>query len=243
VRYQFTPDVAGKRIIAKAPVLKAPIVERINWTGFYIGAFSGMDYGHGHWGYLGGTVDPRVAGYLGGGQVGYNYQLDQWVLGVEGDIGGTNTHGAVACNTLSVNGFIPATMFELTCSTRATWLATFTARLGYAWDRTLFYVKGGGAATNETFTASCNFGPLNAPGTNCTNAVGAFTNGFSAGDNRWGWTVGYGTEFALTRNWSAKAEWDYLSFDNHNLTASDGSTINAELRVSEVKVGVNYRFQ
>jgi len=46
-------------------------------------------------------TDPRFAGFLGGGEIGYNHQLGKWVLGVEGDIGWTNTHGARPCP----NGF------------------------------------------------------------------------------------------------------------------------------------------
>jgi opacity protein-like surface antigen len=49
-------------------------------------------------------------------------------------------------------------------------------------------------------------------------------------------------EFALTRNWSAKGEIDYLDFGNKNLTASDGTIINAGLRVTQGKIGLNYRF-
>jgi opacity protein-like surface antigen len=68
------------------------------------------------------------------------------------------------------------------------------------------------------------------------------SNGFTASNSRGGWTIGYGTEFALTRNWSAKAEYNYVSFGDRNVTASDGSILNVGMHASEVKVGVNYRF-
>jgi opacity protein-like surface antigen len=54
--------------------------------------------------------------------------------------------------------------------------------------------------------------------------------------------IGYGTEFALTRNWSAKAETEYLSFADKNVIASDGSLLNVGMHVWETKIGVNYRF-
>jgi opacity protein-like surface antigen len=54
--------------------------------------------------------------------------------------------------------------------------------------------------------------------------------------------VGYGTEYALTQNWSAKAEYNYIGFGNHSMTLSDGTLLNDKLTISEVKVGLNYRF-
>jgi opacity protein-like surface antigen len=245
VRYTFTPDPERKRvpIIAKAPILKAPAAEApISWTGLYFGGFLGADHGHGHWGFAtGGSVDPQVAGILGGGQIGYNVQTGAWVFGVEGDLGTTNARGGMGCGPLLI-GAAPAPMFNMTCNAQAAWIATATGRVGYAWERALYFVKGGGAWTNETFSATCNLAPVaGLTGINCTNAAGVPSNGLSASDNRFGWTVGFGTEFALTRNWSAKAEYDYMDFGNRNLTASDGSSVNAGLRLSEVKVGVNYR--
>jgi outer membrane immunogenic protein len=64
----------------------------------------------------------------------------------------------------------------------------------------------------------------------------------SVADDRVGWTAGYGVEFALTQNWSAKGEVNYIDFGNKNLTAADGTVINAGMRITEGKVGLNYRF-
>jgi opacity protein-like surface antigen len=81
----------------------------------------------------------------------------------------------------------------------------------------------------------------------CNNGAGAFIasgTGFSISNTRMGWTVGYGTEFDLGRNWSAKAEYDYLSFGRDRALASDGTTnmsVKAD-NISQVKVGLNYRF-
>ncbi len=58
-----------------------------------------------------------------------------------------------------------------------------------------------------------------------------------------GWTIGYGTEFDLGKNWSAKAEYDYISFGGRTALASDGTTfLSDRADISQVKVGVNYRF-
>ena len=59
---------------------------------------------------------------------------------------------------------------------------------------------------------------------------------------RTGWTLGYGTEFDLGKNWSAKAEWDYLSFGRHTAVATDGTVMTDKSWVSQVKIGVNYKF-
>ena len=69
-----------------------------------------------------------------------------------------------------------------------------------------------------------------------------FSNGFSADDFRVGWTLGYGLQFALTRNWSAMAEIDYVDFGSRALTASDGTPINVGMHSWQAKLGVNYRF-
>jgi opacity protein-like surface antigen len=250
IRYQFTPEKA--RVVTKS---RLPVVEAVNWTGFYIGGFGGGVLGTADWNFVGGSANPHVGGYIGGGQIGYNFQSGWWVYGLEADLGKTNLNGGTACAPLAAGptaaqGVAP--MFQMTCNAWANWIATATARVGYAWERALFYVKGGGAWTNEQVSATCNQGPLNAvniainfPGgypLNCSNPAKAFSNGFAASTNIGGWTIGSGIEFALTRNWSAKAEYNYISFGDHNVTASDGSLLNIGMHVSEVKVGVNYRF-
>jgi outer membrane autotransporter protein len=237
IRYQFTPGPDGPVPgLYKAPV-KAPIAERApNWTGLYIGAFAGADYGGAKMGFpdAGFSSGPQVAGALAGGTLGYNYQIGPWVLGVEGDAGWTNARGSVACTgAFTAFGVLSGT----DCADQADFIATAAARLGYAWGRALYYAKAGGAWTHETFTVTCN---SLVPCVN-QNGVPNLTQ-ISVSDNRAGWTVGYGVEFALTPNWSAKGEVNYIDFGNKNLTAQDGTIINAGMRVTEGKIGVNYRF-
>jgi opacity protein-like surface antigen len=78
----------------------------------------------------------------------------------------------------------------------------------------------------------------------CLNPAGVLTSGFStASYTRVGWTLGYGTEFDLGQNWSAKAEYDYIEFPRHTALATDGTTFLTDKSwVSQVKVGVNYKF-
>jgi opacity protein-like surface antigen len=250
LRYQFTPEAAPHNVMAvKAPVYKAPVVQAVNWTGWYIGAFGGAALGRADWGYIPNEVSPHVGGFEGGGAIGYKWQRDQWVFGVEANIEGLNAKGGTACNPGVTVTPTPAPvqlvgpMLLTTCNANVSWIATATARLGYTWERVLFYVKGGGAWTDERFSASCNnVSAAAAVFSPCTNPVGAATTGFSANNNRGGWTVGYGTEFALTRNWSAVAETDFTSFGDTNITASDGSALRVGMRLWETKIGVNYRF-
>jgi opacity protein-like surface antigen len=253
-RYQFSPNELGAATMpVKAPVLKAPAAEPTIWNGFYIGAVGGAQLGGAHWGYPGGAVDPGVAGILGGVDAGYNWQVRPWMFGLEGDWTWTDAKGAVGCAPMSVQplGVVSGPLFAMNCNAELSWIATITPRIGYEWGRSLTYVKGGAAFTELRSAATCNFGPLN--GVNSPNFVGqsctpvvsnsrdAFSNGFSASELRTGWTVGLGVEFALTRNWSAKAETDYIDFGNRTLIASDGTPVNVGMHMWQAKLGVNYR--
>jgi opacity protein-like surface antigen len=254
IRYQFTPDMIAAVMPTKAPVkARGAVLTPVNWTGFYAGGFFGVDYG---------TTDNRFVGSpgpdgskiwsvgaLGGGEVGYNYQVNKWVFGVEGDIGGANIKGGRTCG--AETGIDPVTHFLIAgafspaffaCTDKMNWVATATARVGYAYERTLFYVKAGAAFTNDRMTANCI---VAAPGGNppCTNQAGVAIATFGASSNRAGFTIGYGTEFDLGHNWSAKAEYDYIDFGRKTMLASDGTTfLSDHPTTSQVKIGVNYHF-
>ena len=261
IRYQFTPETIAAVMPTKAPVKAVPVVAPVNWTGFYVGGFLGGAYGRSDIRFVGDAAgagnNPWVFGGLGGGQIGYNYQVNSWVFGVEADIGGTNLHGARTCGnsigrdpvTFAPTSFSP---FLLTCGDSMNWIATAAARVGWAYGRTLWYVKGGGAWSEETTSIGCVISPANNTTANfvsgnfnnfCRNQANVITNGFSTSGNRTGWTVGFGAEFDLGKNWSAKAEYDYIDFGSRTALATDGTTVlRTATTVSEVKIGVNYRF-
>jgi outer membrane autotransporter protein len=250
IRYQFTPDVVARGPMAvKAPVFKAPVMAPVSWTGWYIGGIAGADFGRSEYivpGLAGADIHP--SGALAGGTIGYNYQAGKYVFGVEADDSWTNYRGSAGCSPLVTGVAATPAFFQTTCNDRMSWIATIDARLGYLLTaRTLGYVKGGVAIGHETWSATCNLGPLN--GTlagalqSCTNPAGALLGNISASDTRVGGTMGYGVEFALTQNWSAKGEYDWMDFGAKNLTASDGTVFTAkQWSVSEVKVGLNYHF-
>ncbi|MGZ3408871.1 MAG: autotransporter domain-containing protein [Xanthobacteraceae bacterium] len=246
IRYQFTPDGPVAPIVTKGKSPLPPLQGPVNWAGSYIGGFLGANYGQAHWGIAGlGAVDPHVGGIVGGVEGGHNWQIGMWVYGIEGDWGATNLKGGQACSQLGLN----TPFFDSTCNASADWVATLTGRVGITWDRALLFVKAGGAWTDANYTVTCNAGPLNGapfPGIggndSCRNVAGALVNSLSVGKTTTGWVVGFGSEFALTQNWSAKAEYDYIDFGDRNFTAADGSLFNLGLRFSQVKVGVNYHF-
>lgn len=219
-------------------------VEVWSWTGFYIGAHVGAG-----WGTTESTltnfsaVPPGLnfplnvpfsqnsrSGFLGGGQVGANWQSGWAVFGVQADIAGLDVKGTTTC--LVVFG----------CTTKSNWLATATGRLGaVVADRGLIYVKGGGAWMNSDHSVTTpGFGGI-IPATTLT----------SASSTTWGWTVGLGTEWMITRNWTAFLEYNYIEFEKKNeaFRINTGGlpvalTVNADLvnKLSVAKVGVNYKF-
>jgi opacity protein-like surface antigen len=251
IRYQFTPgQVAPTSMAVKAP----PARNAVTWDGLYVGAIAGAEQGASHFGYASGSADPRVAGTLGGFDLGYNWQNGAWVYGFEGEADLTDAKGGIGCGPLSVSTptGTASPLFAVTCNAAQSWVASITPRLGYSWDRELFYVKGGLALTRESSVATCDFGPRSGvltlfgfPGQACApvspTSFLSTTNGFSESNSRAGWTLGYGVQFALTRNWSAKAETDYFDFGNRTLIASDGTPLNVGMHGWQVKVGVNYR--
>jgi opacity protein-like surface antigen len=264
IRYQFTPEMIASVMPTKA--LKAPraYIGPTNWTGFYAGGFAGVAVGRTDIGFVGDPTSgnrPWVAGGLGGINIGYNYQFNnKWVLGAEGDIAAANVHGGRTAGT--ANGLVVLAPGALatpvafapaffTVEDKTNWMASATARVGYAWGRTLYYVKGGAAFEDSSTTVNCVFGPTGSNGGAagagsklCLNQALVVTSGFStASYTRVGWTLGYGTEFDLGKNWSAKAEYDYMSFGRHTALATDGTTFLTDRSdISQVKVGVNYRF-
>jgi opacity protein-like surface antigen len=271
VRYQFSPeDIASVIMPTKAPV-KAPgmAIPLTNWTGFYVGGFTGAAFGKTDIRFVGDPspsdgVNPRAAGFLGGAQLGYNYQfINHWVLGVEGDLAATNLKGTGPCGsggrdaTGTPTGAFTSSLF--TCENDANWMATAAARVGYAWERSLFFVKAGGAWADDKVSGTCNLGPANGSFGNrgfstCVSQAGVTgppnifnfsppSNGFSNSGHRSGWLIGTGFEFDLGHNWSAKAEYDYIGLGSRTAVSSDGTTITRDSgAINQVRVGVNYHF-
>jgi opacity protein-like surface antigen len=245
LRYQFSPDppaLAPKGLIGKSPPLA--VATAYNWSGFYIGGHFGAVNGRTDWEFVGAgtTTDPRFAGPAAGGQFGYDYQIGKWIVGLEGMGTWTESKGSRFC---------PNAVF-FNCEAELKWLATGTARIGYAlYDRSIFYVKGGVAAGEVEVRTTCNTGssPLF-----LISLAGCPSQ--SANDTRVGYTVGFGSEFALTKNWTVKGETNYFDLGKTRYVTAGGSTITGAVSVPTVGgstidvktegfnalIAVNYRF-
>ena len=216
-----------------------PAIEVGHWTGFYIGAHVGAGWGTNDWDFNDLTIGApylwnnarAVNGAIGGGQIGYNYQAGALVLGIEADGSWSGIKGSGACGT---------TALYVNCATKPQFLTTLTGRLGGAVDRALIYAKAGAAWAHDQDTLSSVDLPPSAT---------AFTTQLT--NNRFGWTLGMGLEYALAPSWSAKLEWDYMEFSarttdfavtNTVVDPSNFANWSIAQRLHTMKVGVNYRF-
>jgi outer membrane immunogenic protein len=202
----------------KAPVMVATVY---NWSGCYIGGNAG-----GKWA---STTDDvtiaastafaatttsfsrdRASTFIGGGQIGCNWQSGNWVFGLEGDAdwqrwSTTRTLGATA-----VAPFAAGNTFDV----RSDWQASARGRIGYAWDRTLLYITGGAAFTNVR--VGSNFAAITVfPATVASDSktlVGA--------------TLGGGFEYAFTNNWSFGVEARYSWYGTQTFNAGSVAVAN-----------------
>jgi outer membrane immunogenic protein len=220
----FAADLAFK-----APAAPVPF----SWTGCYVG------------GHIGGAIsddkirssgDFNSAGFVGGGQIGCDYQFAGWVVGAEGRAAwsslSSNTAGRV---TFPAAGVTVPTQFTVSND----FLASATARVGYSFaNRWLFFVRGGAAWTREkadnAFTMPAGTSPL-APV--AVDPSGTMT--------RTGWTAGTGIEWAFSPHWSASLEYSYYDFGDNAFTLTgpiSGVTGSLKDRIHTVTTGVNYHF-
>jgi outer membrane immunogenic protein len=215
---------------------KAPAAAPIyNWTGCYIGGHVGGGITEDRTtSALGSSRDFSSAGFVGGGQIGCDYQFASgWVVGVEGRAAWTSLENSHAA---SVRSFLTGITSPSEFSLSNDFLASTTARLGYSFaDRWLVFVRGGAAWTREKVDDAW------------TNDFGIATDP-SATIIRTGWTVGTGVEWAFASHWSVTLEYNYYDFGNQGATLNDTAhstfiVVNS-LRdtIHTVTAGVNYRF-
>jgi outer membrane autotransporter protein len=258
LRYTFDPQ-PSEAVTAKAQAYpkKAPLITKAPppkvvsdpWSGCYLGVQGG--YGWGTSSNDAASASNRLAdetpgnfssspkGGIAGGQMGCNYQASpNWVVGIE-----TEGWRSWMQDTASAIGHedIPVTGDLHTLQAQNMWDAALSARLGFVTGQALLYVKGGGAygSFQYTFIDSADF------------------HDFDVNSARFGWIVGAGIEYMLTQNWSAKIEYDYLSFGNNNISTfltsphEGGANITGahtpySFNVSEtkniVKGGFNFKF-
>jgi outer membrane immunogenic protein len=249
-----------------APAYKAPVMAPVayyNWSGCYIGGNLG-----GKWvAHRDGSVTiPGVGGlatstfvfddgasnnngaFIGGGQVGCNYQSGHFVFGIEGDFDWHRWSDGVTVGTVFPFNFVPGDSFSWT----SRWQASLRGRVGYAWDRTLLYVTGGVAWTKVDFTANW------LAATCVSGQVVAVCPGLVATDSQTltGATVGAGFEYAITQNLTAGIEGRYTWYGSQTFNTGalavlpvlrDGFTTSAtsaslKLNTAEVMAKLNWKF-
>jgi outer membrane immunogenic protein len=228
----------------KAPPPPPPPV--FSWTGFYIGgnvgagwtnadvrdSYNDFDFGRMN----------NNASFVGGGQVGYNWQYNWVVFGVEG------WFDWMANNNNHSNGaFFHGDEFDLTANNR--WVTTLTGRIGVTGgpagvsgifgSNWLFYAKGGAAwVGNNGFTVT-------------NETTGGSLTAFGDNNNtQSGWTVGGGIEWAFANNWTVRAEYDFIGLEDRSfivpanaivLPAGDIITLH-DRDIQMATIGVNWLF-
>ena len=264
-------DLPSRRV-APAPYVAVPV---FTWTGFYVGVNAGyaFDTGNNFNGPFavgpGGTTPAGVFtpgtgvfpnqnnnrdGFVGGGQVGYNYQIGNIVVGIEADA----QYADLAGNRSGVVGFTPGSGLAAPFvafapaggnRTGIEWFGTVRGRIGYAWDRLLVFGTGGFAYGD---------GPDNCNSVGPFGAAGRCVNGGNNNGLRTGWAAGGGIEYAFTPNLTGKIEGLYVNLDRNASSRYIGDAFsvpglvrtpvflnNGRNRDDEfvvVRAGLNYKF-
>jgi opacity protein-like surface antigen len=214
-------------LIGSASAADVAAAPGYDWTGPYIGIQGG--YG---WGEVGGStaisdthniddfpgILDSANGYLIGGTLGYNHQMDAIVIGLEAD---------VSYSTLN-DDFVTG---DPEWHADLDWLATVRPRIGFAMDNFLPFITGGLAIGDMTLTSFDNVVPATPQGKDSNTMIG--------------WTIGAGLEVAVTENLSVKAEYNYVDFGKEKFDLRDNTFFGVENRdmdIHLVKFGVNWQF-
>ena len=211
----------------------------MNWSGIYLGGHLGGAWSKAVWsdpfGATPGTAGAenvpafgdrtQAHGPLGGGQIGMDWQTGQWVFGLQTDADYATIRGDNTCFS-GLGG--------VNCQHQINALATLTGRAGFAWGRSLFYVKGGGAFASTAYNINGNTGVL------------TLGNQISTADT-FGWTTGIGLEYAISDHWTTSFEYDHIGLGDVTVPFPAIATINTQRigvtqSVDTLKLGVNYRF-
>jgi outer membrane immunogenic protein len=206
--------------VPREPIGAAVVAPVFSWTGFYAGLQIGYEGSSTRGRFLVGGVPVQEVGYntnglFGGVHVGYNYQFNYLVVGLQGELEAGGINGSFT--------FANGDQYRSRISLQGALLA----RAGFAWDRALFYVNGGLALANLEDSIFNN---------------GLATRVSSSG--RAGWAIGAGIEYAFTPNWTARVEYRYTDYGTRSFSAVPAfpGTVDYRNRFHAVRVGVSYLF-
>jgi opacity protein-like surface antigen len=229
----FAAADAGLPAATIAPYCKAlPARSPYNWTGFYFGA----DGGYGEQRSTGtlttaaGAVltpyDYSVTGPFAGSFVGWNYQLNRLVLGVEGDWQWSSLTGnSQGLAPLGATGAVPAGPFTVSTTTKD--YGSIRGRLGVAFDRFLIFGTGGWAVGNPSTAFSL---------------TGAAPFVATSGKSN-GWNAGGGVEYAITDTILGRIEYRYTNLEAVGFVNAPTNSADAGSRapISDLRVGIAYK--
>ena len=255
----FAADLPSKK---EAPAFNpAPV---FTWTGFYVGLNAGAAFGGNRGGItptgnfgnaalfpaanlgalaaIGNGNNGNGARFTGGGQIGYNYQIGSFVMGIETDlnfIASSNGSGNAVVLPVALGG--PGnTTVTFARGSNNKWFGTLRPRLGFAVDRALFYVTGG-----------LSYGGGNGSGSvtiaNAAGPTAIFTS--NGGGNKVGYVLGGGIEYAVTNNWIMRGEYLYIGRSGGGRTyvapvaaPGFGFSTGGNGGFSVIRAAVNYKF-
>lgn len=221
----FAADLPSRK---EAPVYVAP-APAFSWTGFYVGAdiggsFASTSLANVANGWTSNSLN--TSGVMGGGYVGYNYQINNFVLGLEGDFQGTsNNQTSTYFAPVSFGPILAGDVMQQ--KSALNWLASINGRLGIAYDRALFYAIGGAAWGGATASLA-------------DVSAGLF---FPQSTTASGFDVGGGVEYAFTPNWVGRVEYRYYDFGNNNMFVAPAVTpFRLQNSVNSFRLGLAYLF-
>jgi outer membrane immunogenic protein len=200
------------------------VVPFVSWTGFYFGGHVGGVWSELDWSNVsltGERFNKSESGFIGGGQIGYNYQIGNLVLGVEATLSGAD----LSRDFRSI--LFPAMRFSADINT----IATVTGRFGVASDQWLFYGKAGWAGAQVDFS-----------GRNT-----ALQDSFSFDEWRNGWTLGVGLEYKIGPNMSFGVEYSFIELNSErdNGVTRLGQPVTLrdhDLQIQSVTARLNFQF-
>jgi outer membrane immunogenic protein len=232
----------------RAPATYVPPAPPVyNWGGIYVGINGGGAFGTSNWSDpnnpaldgSGSTGDFDTSGWLVGGTLGFNFQADQLVFGLEADVDYSTITGTVTPSNLFCTNVNAAGAISTSCQTANNWLGTVRGRIGFAVDRVLLFATGGLA-----------FGNVQAGLAN-----GGISTVTYDSNTELGWTAGAGVEFALGENWTAKVEYLYVDLGS-NATCTSAANCGTDFlptfgspaddsvkfTANVVRAGFNFKF-
>ena len=188
-----------------------------NWTGPYVGLHVGYGWGSGdssftplpssgplRFGLNPGSISPDASGVLGGLQAGYNYQVQNFVFGIEADFSGSGISGTRSAGFVDEFGFGGVLASHQTIE----WFGTVRPRVGYVvTPPLLLYATGGLAYGNVDYAGIVAY--------DGGNAYSSYVE-----KTKVGWTVGGGAEYAIAKHWTVKAEYLYMDLGSTSATSN-----------------------